>query len=109
MEYMSDYYAHVKESYKNNADRWGDNTDYGNHIPTMQRWIKNKHDNIVKNLTKYDISDLIEEPNKKNVNNNKEAARRYNGTYTVYGERVNNTENLQQGVYIINGKKILIK
>ena len=109
MEYMSDYYAHVKESYKNNADRWGDNTDYGNHIPTMQRWIKNRHDNIVKNLTKYDISDLIEEPNKKNVNNNKEAARRYNGTYTVYGERVTNTNNLQQGVYIINGKKILIK
>ena len=108
MEYIGDYYDFVKESYINNAAKWGDNTDYGSQISTMQQWVKKRHDNIVKNLTKYDISDLInespEKTNKNNAINNKSGM-----IYTVYGQRVTDTENLQQGLYIIDGKKVFIK
>jgi hypothetical protein len=103
MQYISDYYGFVKESYMHNAQEWGDNTDYAGMVPKMQQWIKNRHDNIVRNLTVYDISDLIV---KKNTNAGKEYR---NGTYTVYGGRVTSGENLQQGLYIINGKKVFIK
>ena len=103
MRYIADYYGFVKESYMHNAQEWGDNTDYAGMVPKMQQWIKNRHDNIVRNLTVYDISDLI---GKKNTNAGKEYR---DGTYTVYGGRVTSSENLQQGLYIINGKKVFIK
>jgi hypothetical protein len=103
MRYIADYYGSVKESYMHNAQEWGDNTDYAGMVPKMQQWIKNRHDNIVRNLTVYDISDLI---GKKNTNAGKEYR---DGTYTVYGGRVTSSENLQQGLYIINGKKVFIK
>lgn len=103
MRYIADYYGFAKESYMHNAQEWGDNTDYAGMVPKMQQWIKNRHDNIVRNLTVYDISDLI---GKKNTNAGKEYR---NGIYTVYGGRVTSSENLQQGLYIINGKKVFIK
>jgi hypothetical protein len=107
MQYIADYYDTVKESYSNNAMLWGDNTDYAGLVPQMQQWIKRRHDYIVKNLTVYDITDLLE---KSPVNCN--AAVGDNGSdgiYTVYGERITDTDNLQQGVYIINRKKVFIK
>ena len=55
MEYISDYYALVKESYDNNAQRWGDDTDYAALVPQMQQWIKRRHDHIVGNLTVYAV------------------------------------------------------
>lgn len=104
MEYISDYYNFVKESYKNNAKKWGDNTDYCSYVPIMQQWIEKRVSYIVKNLTKYDITDLIDEsPEMLNKERNN------SGVYTVYGERVTNTENLKQGLYIIDGKKVFIK
>ena len=107
MQYIADYYDTVKESYSNNAMLWGDNTDYAGLVPQMQQWIKRRHDYIVKNLTVFDITDLLE---KSPVNSN--AAVGDNGSdgiYTVYGERITDTDNLQQGVYIINRKKVFIK
>lgn len=111
MEYMQDYYEFVKDSYSNNAEKWGDNTDYGNHIPVMQEWIKGRHDYIVKNLTEYDITDLINNPQEKIGDDRENYTFRQDTDiiYTVYGERVTNTENLRQGIYIINGKKVFIK
>ena len=69
----------------------------------MQQWIKIRHDYIVNNLTVYDISDLVDEDTGKNTQNYR------SGIYTIYGERVTDKENLQQGMYIINGKKVFIK
>ena len=107
MQYIADYYEFAKESFSNNALKWGDNTDYAGLVPQMQQWIKNRHDNIVGNLTAYDISDLME---KSPVNsNNQEAVNKFPGIYTVFGERITDTDNLQQGVYIINGHKKFIK
>lgn len=103
MQYIADYYGFVQDSYMHNAQKWGDNTDYAGLVPQMQQWIKNRHDYIVSNLTVHDISDLIE-------NNTESAGNSYrNGIYTIYGKRVTNSENLQQGLYIINGKKVFIK
>ena len=103
MQYIADYYGFVQDSYMHNAQKWGDNTDYAGLVPQMQHWIKNRHDYIVSNLTVHDISDLIE-------NNTESAGNSYrNGIYTIYGKRVTNSENLQQGLYIINGKKVFIK
>ena len=102
MRYIADYYGFVKESYMHNAQEWGDNTDYAGMVPKMQQWIKNRHDNIVRNLTVYDISDLTGERGN--------AVKEFrDGIYTVYGERVTESNNLQQGLYIINGKKVFIK
>ena len=108
---MQDYYEFVKDSYSNNAEKWGDNTDYGNHIPVMQEWIKGRHDYIVKNLTEYDITDLINNQQEKIGDDRENYTFRQDTDiiYTVYGERVTNTENLRQGIYIINGKKVFIK
>ena len=102
MEYISDYYALVKESYDNNAQRWGDDTDYAALVPQMQQWIKRRHDHIVGNLTVYDISDLTDNAA---VGSNEQRA----GIYTIYGKRVTDSDNLQQGLYIINGKKVFIR
>jgi hypothetical protein len=103
MQYISDYYGFVKESYMHNAQRWGDSTDYGSLVPHMQQWIRKRHDYIVKNLPLHDISDLVD-----NDTENGSSCYR-NGIYTIYGERVTDGSNLQQGLYIINGKKIFIK
>lgn len=111
MEYISDYYEFVKESYNHNAQEWGDDTDYAAYVPTMQQWVKNRHDHIVKNLTKYDITDLINDSpanTSKERNGNTESSGT-NAIYTIYGQCVTDTKNLQQGLYIINGKKIFIK
>ena len=111
MEYIGDYYEFVKESYSNNAKEWGDDTDYAAYVPTMQKWVKKRHDHIVKNLTKYDITDLINDSpaNTSEERNSRAEGNDTNAVYTVYGQRVADTENLRQGVYIINGKKIFIK
>ena len=109
MEYISDYYDFVNESYINNAEKWGDNTDYGSQIPMMQQWVKKRHDNIVKNLTKYDITDLINESPEKSNKERYDIINNSGMIYTVYGQRVTDTENLQQGLYIIDGKKVFIK
>ena len=103
MQYIADYYGTVQESYTHNAQKWGDNTDYANLVPQMQQWIKERHDYILNTLPVHDITDLID--------NDTESAgyNWHNGIYTVYGERVANRENLQQGLYIINGKKVFIK
>lgn len=103
MQYIADYYGTVQESYTHNAQKWGDNTDYANLVPKMQQWIKERHDYILNTLPVHDITDLID--------NDTESAgyNCHNGIYTVYGERVANSENLQQGLYIINGKKVFIK
>ena len=102
MRYIADYYGFAKESYMHNAQELGDNTDYAGMVPKMQQWIKNRHDNIVRNLTVYDISDLTGERGN--------AVKEFrDGIYTVYGERVTESNNLQQGLYIINGKKVFIK
>lgn len=102
MQYIADYYGFVQESYMHNTQEWGDNTDYAGLVPQMQQWIKKRHDYIVRNLTVYDISDLKDD--------NTDSCNGYrNGIYTVYGERVTNSDNLQQGLYIINGKKVFIK
>ncbi len=107
MQYIAEYYDTVKESYSNNALLWGDNTDYAELVPQMQQWIKKRHDHIVKNLTVYDIADLLE---KSPLNSkNEESGNKYPGIYTVYGERVTDADNLQQGIYIINGHKKYIK
>ena len=102
VEYIADYYGFVKESYMHNAQKWGDNTDYAALVPQMQQWIKKRHDHIVSNLTVYDISDLIDDDTENSNSYRK-------GIYTVYGERVTDSSNLQQGLYIINGKKVFIK
>ena len=103
MEFIADYYEFVKESYRHNAQKWGDNTDYATLVPHMQQWIKKRHDHIVSNLTVYDISDIIGD-------DTENATRDYRtGIYTIYGKRVADKENLQQGLYIINGEKVFIK
>ena len=63
-------------------------------------------DYIVRNLTKYDISDLISDNPQKSGNYGNSYS---TGIYTIYGERIVEGENLKQGIYIINGKKVLIK
>ena len=102
VEYIADYYGFVKESYMHNAQKWGDNTDYAALVPQMQQWIKKRHDHIVSNLTVYEISDLIDDDTENSNSYRK-------GIYTVYGEHVTDSSNLQQGLYIINGKKVFIK
>ncbi len=103
VKYMTDYYEFVKESYMHNSQKWGDNTDYAGLISYMQRWIENRYNHIIKNLTIYDITDLID-------NETESADNSYrNGVYTIYGERITNSDNLKQGLYIINGKKVFIK
>ena len=111
MEYIDDYYEFVEDSYANNAKKWGDNTDYGNNIAAMQQWVKKRHDHIVKNLIKYDITDLIElsPAETSEERNSKTFGNGTNAVYTIYGERVNDTDNMRQGVYIIDGKKVFIK
>ena len=106
MEYAQDYYRFVEESYANNAAKWSDNTDYADQVSIMQEWIKKRHDYIVRNLTKYDISDLISDNPQKSGNYGNSYS---TGIYTIYGERIVEGENLKQGIYIINGKKVLIK
>lgn len=111
LEYINDYYGFVKDSYIHNAEKWNDNTDYGNHIPKMQLWIKNRHDYIVRNLRKYDITDILDDSQESNKNGERENTRQQDTDiiYTIYGERVADTENLRQGLYIVNGKKVFIK
>ena len=59
MEYISDYYSFAESSFKNNNDRWGDGSEYGSKIKTMQNWLKKRHDYIFANIKEYDIKDIL--------------------------------------------------
>lgn len=58
-EYISDYYSFAESSFKNNNDRWGDGSEYGSKIKTMQNWLKKRHDYIFANMKEYDINDIL--------------------------------------------------
>lgn len=58
-EYISDYYSFAESSFKNNNDRWGDGSEYGSKIKTMQNWLKKRHDYIFANTKEYDIKDIL--------------------------------------------------
>lgn len=58
-EYISDYYSFAESSFKNNNDRWGDGSEYGSKIKTMQNWLKKRHDYIFANIKEYDIKDIL--------------------------------------------------
>ncbi len=59
MEYISDYYSFAESSFTNNNDRWGDGSEYGSKIKTMQNWLKKRHDYIFANIKEYDIKDIL--------------------------------------------------
>ena len=58
-EYISDYYSFAESSFMNNNDRWGDGSEYGSKIKTMQNWLKKRHDYIFANIKEYDIKDIL--------------------------------------------------
>ena len=58
-EYISDYYSFVETSFHNNNDIWGDGSNYGSKIKTMQNWMQKRHDHIFATLKEYDITDIL--------------------------------------------------
>ena len=58
-DYIKEYYEFVEESFQHNSTKWGDGNGYGSKLSTMQQWMENRQNFIAKNLTKYDISDLV--------------------------------------------------
>lgn len=57
-EYIDDYYNFAKSSFENNYDIWYDRITESD-IQRMQQWLKERHEYIVANLDKEDITELI--------------------------------------------------
>ncbi|MDO5460588.1 MAG: CotH kinase family protein, partial [Bacteroidales bacterium] len=58
-EYIQEYYDFAENSFKSNAQLWGDGNSYETRIAKMQNWLQNRQDYLFENITEYDITDLI--------------------------------------------------
>lgn len=122
MEWLEDYHAFADASFRHNAQRWSDGSAYDKHLTNAKNWLTKRADYIYSHLTKYDVSGDIEQPDEDfdfgqpDHIDLTEMANEPVNVYTLHGVRmrtqvraIDATRGLMPGIYIVGGKKVLIK
>ena len=53
IDYVDDYYAFAKASFKKNSSIWGDGYNYDSNVASMKSWLTTRAHHIMDNLTPY--------------------------------------------------------
>jgi len=122
-EFCDDYYAFAKTSFEHNATRWSDGRNYESVNTKAKEWLTKRAAWIYSNLTPYDLGDDITDPGEEDVDFGQpdridlaSVVNKPVNVYTMGGVRVrsqvpfiNATRGLTPGIYIINGKKVIVR
>ena len=120
LDYCDEYYAYAKPSFEHDGNDlywWGGGVDYQEISTRMRQWIKQRAENVYSKLTPYEIDDEDDEPSgietlKTQEGNQPSLA----DVYDIRGVRVKTKvpvtelrQHLTPGLYIVNGKKMVVK
>ena len=117
LDYCIDYYKYAKPSFEMNAYIWGEGSGYEKTANNAQTWLKTRAEYIFSNLTPYEFDD---DPIEDGIEDIPAANTTFRATlvdvYDVRGICVkrgvsieNMRDGLAPGVYVVNGKKIMVK
>lgn len=59
LDYIDDYYNFAKGSFSNDVSVWGSSYRYDQACTRTKEWLKKRHDYIMDNLAKEDITDIL--------------------------------------------------
>ena len=118
LDYCDEYYAYAKPSFEHDYQYnwWSGGADYSEISSNMKEWLKKRAENTYAKLTPYDISE-DEQPNGIEVIASHETnTPSLVDVYDIRGMRVKSnvpvTElrlHLTPGLYVVNGKKMMVK
>ena len=122
IEFCDDYMEYANPSFVHNNSKWGDGRQYANVTEKAKSWLTKRANYIYSHLEKYDVSDdIIDQPEDFDYGqpDRIDIARIINkpvDVYTLNGIRIrtrvpyiNCTSGLMPGIYIVEGKKVIIK
>ena len=122
VEFCSDYYNYVKPSFEHNATKWGDGKNYKTTTANAKNWLTKRANWIYTHLTPYDLNDDVigdEEDFDFGQPDRIDVAQTINtpvDVFTLQGVRVRTHvpyikfyEGLMPGIYVVNGKKVMVK
>lgn len=122
LDWLEDYHNFTDPSFKHNATRWSDGTAYDKHLTNAKNWLTKRANYIYTRLTKYDLSNELEQP-EEDIDFGQpdhidltQIANEPVDVYTLHGVRmrtqvpaINATRGLMPGIYIVGGRKVIIK
>ena len=123
IDFCDDYFAYARPSLEHNATMWGDGTGYDRTTENAKKWLKRRADGIFNRLTVYDVDDdtTVEDDTFgyqgdadgiENITSGS-STRGNGGIYDLQGRRVGTLSSsdapLPKGIYIINGKKVVVR
>ena len=129
IEFCDDYYAYARPSLEHNANGGSynvyDGTDYQRSTENAKKWLRQRANFIYSNLTTYDVPDddpIIDNFDDEGdvsgveINTKDEPERTQVDVYDINGRLVKRSVSvfdlrtgLKPGIYIVNGKKMVIK
>lgn len=122
IEFCDDYLAYAKPSFDHNHQQWGDGRQYEDVTEKAKAWLKSRANYIYSCLTPYDLSDdIVETPEdydfgQPNFIDISKVVNKPVDVFTLHGTCVrtrvpyiNCTSGLTPGIYIVEGKKIVVK
>lgn len=120
LDYCDEYYAYARPSLEHDGNDlywWGGGVDYQEISTRMRQWIKQRAESVYSKLTPYEIDEEDDEPSgietlKTQEGNQLSLA----DVYDIRGVRVKTKvpvtelrQHLTPGLYIVNGKKMVVK
>ena len=119
IDFCDDYNNYAKQSFQDNADKWGDGNDYDVVTANTSSWLEARANYIYENLTPYELDDDDEEetePTGVEKNTPQRPQPIYVDVFDLSGrcvarqvKRHELRSRLSNGVYVINGKKFVVR
>lgn len=115
LEYCDDYFDYASSSLEHNATRWSDGRGYAKQTTNAKKWLADRAQYIYENLETFDLTgDLIETPEDVDFGQPDrvdltKVLSRPREIYTLGGVRLNPNAKLMPGIYIIDGRKAVVR
>lgn len=120
LDFCDDYYAYARPSFEQNATMWGDGKNYASTALHAKIWLNARAQYIFSGLKVYDLDEDPVPSGIENVEEQREETLDLKrATVDVYDLRgvcvkrntsvVDMRDGLAPGIYIVNGKKIIVK
>ena len=122
IEYCDEYFAYANPSFEHNATQWYDGSGYDKVNEQAKTWLTKRANYVYSNLTKYDLGeDIIHEGEGEDINqpdriDMAQVLAEPVDVYTLKGIRIRtqvpyirSTEGLMPGIYVVKGRKVLVK
>jgi hypothetical protein len=116
-DFCDEYYAYAQPSFTHNYNYWGDGANYGPVTDNAKTWLRQRAEYIYSRLTPYDLTNDIEGITEEQIIASPNNISQPQGidVYDLRGVRLRHNastanwrEGLPRGLYIVNGRKVLV-